>query len=108
MAAQTLEGKARETINKAAAAVKDGADAAAAGASSVLDDAMERGREAAAFVEDTARRAGAQAGEIGEQVYARGERAARSVARQTKEEPLAALLIAGAVGVAIGYLLARR
>ena len=72
------------------------------------DKVKDAAGEMGAFVGEAADRARAQAVDIGEQAYVRGKRVARSVASQAQEQSGAAMLIAGAVGVAIGYLLARR
>ena len=108
MTIQTLEEKVQKTATQTANAVKDWTGGVAARASSVLDEAKAAVGDAGAFIEDAARQAGSQATEIGEQAYAKGERVADSVARWVEEQPLAALLVAWAIGVAIGYLLARR
>ena len=108
MTIQTLEEKVQKTATQTANTVKDWTGGVAARASSVLDEAKTAVGDAGAFIEDAARQAGSQATEIGEQAYAKGERVADSVARWVEEQPLTALLVAGAIGVAIGYLLARR
>lgn len=108
MTIQTLEEKVQKTATQTANTVKDWTGGVAAGASSVLDEAKTAVGDAGAFIKDAARQAGSQATEIGEQAYAKGERGADSVARWVEQQPFTALLVAGAIGVAIGYLLARR
>ena len=101
MTFQKLEDKIDETAKKTKAAVKDRS-------ASTLEDAASAAGKAGAVVEDAARRAGEQAEEIGQQAYATGERVARTVARQVESQPIGAVLIAGALGIAVGYALARR
>ena len=60
-----------------------------------------------ATVSDAANRFGAQASELGEQAYRHAADAGRYATRQVHEQPIAAMLIAGALGVFLGFLLGR-
>ena len=95
--ASKLAGKAAERIDAASQQAKDMAQRAA-------QTAQETGEAAW----DVAQRASAQARDVAGQAYAQGERTARELARRVEEQPLVALLIAGAVGYAIAYLLHHR
>lgn len=66
--------------------------------------AAHTAREAGASAWQTAEKARGQAGEVASEAYDRGERAARELMRRAEAQPLAALLIAGAVGYATAYL----
>lgn len=80
------------------------AGSAAAGAASVLSDAKDAAEDAVKVVKDAADRTRDRAAELGGQAYARG----KDVALRLGEEPVTTALIAGTIGIAIGYLLARR
>lgn len=84
--------------------MKDLTGAMSAGASAALSDAKDKAEDAVKVVKDAAERTGGRAAELGGQAYERGKDAARRLG----EEPVAAALVAGTVGVLIGYLLARR
>jgi ElaB/YqjD/DUF883 family membrane-anchored ribosome-binding protein len=102
-------------------------------ASSIGDQAEQLGQRAAESAEqlkeaaqntahhaaDAAQRAAGRLGDardtawdvaqkVGADAYRRGEHAAHEIAEQVEERPLAALLIAGAIGYAIAYLLHAR
>jgi ElaB/YqjD/DUF883 family membrane-anchored ribosome-binding protein len=108
MSTQPPVEQLQENATLAVRAVKDRAGHAAARASSVLDEAKTAAGAAEAFIDDAAHQAGSQAAEIGQQAYAKGKRVAGSVARRIEVQPFAALLVAGAIGGAVGYLLGRR
>jgi len=84
--------------------MKDLTGAMSAGAAAVLGDAKDKAEDAVRVVKDAAERAGGRAAELGGQAYERGKDAARQIGK----EPVTAALLAGAVGVLVGYLLARR
>jgi ElaB/YqjD/DUF883 family membrane-anchored ribosome-binding protein len=87
--ASKLAGKAADRIDAASQQAKDMA---------------QRAAETGEAAWDVAQRAGAQAREVAGEAYAQGERTARELARRVEEQPLLALLIAGAVGYAMAYL----
>ena len=60
-----------------------------------------------ATIQDAAGKVGAQASEMGGQVYRQTAEAGRYVGRQVEEQPMVAVMVAGAVGVLIGLLLGR-
>jgi len=61
----------------------------------------------AAAVQDTARKLGAQAAEVGEQVYRQAVDAGRYAGRRVEEQPWAAVVATGLLGIALGFLLGR-
>ena len=95
---------------------------AAAGAEEMTERARDLAQQAASLVEeaastlvdaretawDVAQRTGAQARVVADQAYRNGQRGARELAQRVEERPLTALLVAGAVGYAIAYLLHAR
>ena len=68
-------------------------------------NAGEQARAMAAGAQDMARRAADQASAAGEVLYDQGTRAGEYLTRNVNEYPIAALLIAGAVGYGLGYLI---
>lgn len=57
---------------------------------------------------DAGEAAGRTAREVGQQVYDRGAEAGTAARRAVRDNPMPAMLLAGAVGMAIGLLMARR
>ena len=84
-----IAGKAQETFGEATSAVSS---------------AME---SATSTLGDVAQRVGAQASDLGEQAYAQSAEAVKYVGKQIKDEPVIAMLAAGALGIAIGFLIGR-
>jgi len=77
---------------------------ATASAASALGDAKDAAADTVKVVKDAADRTRERATELGGQAYARG----KDMALRLGEEPVTTALIAGGIGLAIGYLLARR
>src|SRR5471030_2783255 len=69
--------------------------------SGVADSGVE------ATVQDTVRKLGTQAAEVGEQVYRQAVDAGRYAGRQVEEQPWAAVVVTGLLGLALGLLLGR-
>jgi hypothetical protein len=61
--------------------------------------------QAGSTIRDAAIETSKQVGDAAAKTYAQGSQAAEYVSRQTAEQPLLALLVAGAVGYAIAYLI---
>ena len=76
-------------------------------ASDVADKATSVAEGVGATVQDTARKIAGQASNLGGQVYQQATDAGRYAGQQVQQQPLAALLLAGCVGAAIGYLIGR-
>ena len=72
-----------------------------------IGDIKSAAERAGSAIHDTARKIGAETSEIGEQVYEQGARGARYVSRNVEAQPIAALVIVGAVGFLLGYLVGR-
>jgi hypothetical protein len=60
-----------------------------------------------ATVQDAVRKLGTQAAEVGEQVYRQAVDAGRYAGRQIEEQPWAAAMVTGLLGLALGILLGR-
>ncbi len=89
-----IVGAGQKAYGSAREAVREGADQASAAADSM-----------AGAVSDAARRAGHQAAELGDRAYAEASNMGKYANERVKEQPLAALLLAGIVGGVIGHLL---
>jgi ElaB/YqjD/DUF883 family membrane-anchored ribosome-binding protein len=98
--ANHIADQASELGKRATAGVEEAASVARATA-----DTLGEARDHAW---DVAQRAGALARDTAAEAYRRGERAGRDIAERVEERPLAALLMAGAIGYAIAYLLHAR
>ena len=81
------------------------ASAMAGQASSAAGQAVAQTSEA---IQGVAREMGAQAGQAATTMYQQGARAGGALSRYTAEQPLTALLIAGALGYALAYLIHRQ
>jgi len=68
---------------------------------------MDTGSGVEATVQDAVRKLGTQAAEVGEQVYRQAVDAGRYAGRQVEEQPWAAVLVTGLLGLALGILLGR-
>jgi ElaB/YqjD/DUF883 family membrane-anchored ribosome-binding protein len=64
--------------------------------------------EAGNTVQDTSIKASKQIGDAATKVYRQSVQAREAISRNTAEQPLLALLIAGAIGYGIAYLIQRR
>jgi ElaB/YqjD/DUF883 family membrane-anchored ribosome-binding protein len=73
-------------------------------ARNVGDQARSMAAAAGSTAQDLARRAGEQVSMAGDTLYQQGARAGEYLARNVNEYPLTALLIAGAVGYGLAYL----
>lgn len=88
-------------IRTRAKSAADTASSMADKAKPILDDAAKRARDAAA-------KAQSQAKDIAGDLYDRGEEVASQTGQWVQQQPLVALLAAGAIGFAIGYLVSGR
>jgi ElaB/YqjD/DUF883 family membrane-anchored ribosome-binding protein len=91
-----LDQVARETTDRASALV---GEAARVGAEALA--------QAGDVVQSAAREAGNQASQTATALYAQGARAGGFIQRYAAEQPLTALLLAGAAGYALAYLIHR-
>lgn len=92
----TAKGKIDQVTGKAEALVGDAKDAAAS-----MTDNM------ASSISGMAQRASSQAAEFGEKAVTQGTKAAKYAGQQISDEPVLAMLAAGALGILVGYLIGR-
>jgi ElaB/YqjD/DUF883 family membrane-anchored ribosome-binding protein len=85
---------------------------AQASAATLARQATEAGRQAMAqageLVQGTAREAGNQASQAATNLYQQGSRAGDFISQYAAEQPVTALLVAGAIGYGLAYLIHRR
>jgi hypothetical protein len=91
-------------VDRAADATKE----QIAKATDTFTQVAERARAAAGTIRTTTMGAGKQVGEVATKAYQQGAQAADQLGRSTADQPLLALLIAGAVGYAVAYLIHAR
>jgi uncharacterized protein YjbJ (UPF0337 family) len=103
--AGNAKAQAESKVDKAAGAAQDAYGQAKDTASGLAADAASAAQGVGAKLQDAARKVGGQASEVGGQVYQQAADAGRYAGRQVQQQPLAALLIAGCIGVAIGCLI---
>ncbi|SDB06639.1 hypothetical protein [Belnapia rosea] len=104
-------GQSDDTMEKAremAGQAKGFADDTASRASGLADEARERVGEYSAQAGQMARQAGETLSQAGSQAYRQGQQATDYIGERVREEPMLALLGAGALGFALGLLIARR
>jgi ElaB/YqjD/DUF883 family membrane-anchored ribosome-binding protein len=81
-------------------------------AATMARQASEAGRQAMAqageLVQGAAREAGNQATQAATNLYQQGSRAGDFISQYAAEQPIAALLVAGAIGYGLAYLIHRR
>jgi ElaB/YqjD/DUF883 family membrane-anchored ribosome-binding protein len=77
-------------------------------ASDLAGKAQTAAVQAGSTIRDAAIEASKQVSDAAAKTYAQGSDAAKYVSRQTAEQPLLALLVAGAIGYAIAYLVHSR
>jgi hypothetical protein len=93
---EDLQAGAGEAMEKATALVRE---VSATGSQAVA--------QAGDVVQGVAHEVGSQAGQAAATVYQQGVRAGGYLSRYTAEQPLTALLIAGALGYGLAYLIHR-
>ena len=85
---------------------------AQAGAATLARQASEAGRQAMAqageVIQGAARQASDQATQAATNLYQQGSRASDFISRYTAEQPVTALLVAGAIGYGLAFLIHRR
>jgi ElaB/YqjD/DUF883 family membrane-anchored ribosome-binding protein len=85
---------------------------AQASAATLARQTTEAGRQAMAqageLVQGAAREAGNQATQAATNLYQQGSRAGDFISRYATEQPVTALLVAGAIGYGLAYLIHRR
>jgi hypothetical protein len=77
-------------------------------ASDLAGKAQTSAVQAGSTIRDAAIETGKQVTDAAAKTYAQGSQAAEFVSRQTAEQPLLALLVAGAIGYLIAYMIHSR
>jgi len=102
------ENRISDQVSGAANDVKNGVTAAAGTLSDLAGQARSAAVEAVNTIQGAAIETGKQVCDAAAKTYRQGARAGEYVSRNTAEQPLLALLIAGAVGYGIAYMIHRR
>jgi ElaB/YqjD/DUF883 family membrane-anchored ribosome-binding protein len=96
-AEQRAEAEIQPALDQGKAAVQDLANRASAAG-------MQTAGQVREFIEEVA----PQARQVAGNLYGQGARAGENVRQYAAQEPLTAMLVAGAIGFALGYLIHRR
>jgi ElaB/YqjD/DUF883 family membrane-anchored ribosome-binding protein len=123
---QRIQDRVSETTEKVGTMASDAAKQAGAAMQGKLDQgkammqdahasvgtfarqASEAGRQAMAQAGEVARAAGNQATQAATNLYQQGTRAGGFISQYAAEQPMTALLVAGAIGYGLAYLIHRR
>ena len=97
-----------ERVGNAVDEAKDRISAAAETGGDLAGRARTAAVEAGSATQNAAVEAAKQIGDAAAKTYRQGARVSKSVSENTAEQPLLALLIAGAVGFGIAYMIYRR
>ncbi len=97
-----------ERVSKVGDDLKDVAASAAQTGGDLAGQARTAAVEAGSSIKGAAIEAGRQVGDAAAKTYGQGLRASEYVSRNTAEQPLLALLIAGAIGYGIAYMIHAR
>jgi hypothetical protein len=92
----------------AAKNLKDGITNAVDAGSDLAGKAQTAATAAGSTIRDAATEAGKQVSDAAAKTYAQGAQAAEYLSRNTVEQPLLALLVAGAIGYGIAYMIHAR
>jgi hypothetical protein len=101
------ENRIIDQVSDAANDAKNGAPAAAGSLSDLAGRARSAAVEAVNTVQGAAIETGKHVRDAAAETYRQGARASEYVNRNTAEQPMLALLIAGAIGYGIAYMIHR-
>lgn len=102
------ENRISDQVSGVANDVKSGVTAAVGTLSDLAGQARSAAVETVNTIQEAAIETGKQVCDAAAKTYRQGARAGEYVSRNTAEQPLLALLIAGAVGYGIAYMIYRR
>ena len=105
---KTALDQGRQQAQQVGAAAADTMERAKTMARDVGEQALATATEAGATAQDLARRARDQAAVASDKLYQQGMRAGEYLTENVNEYPLTALLIAGAIGYGIAFLIHTR
>jgi ElaB/YqjD/DUF883 family membrane-anchored ribosome-binding protein len=97
-----------DQVSDAAKNLKSGVTDAMETGSDLAGRAQAAAVEAGGKIQSAATETAKQVSDAAAKTYAQGQRASEYVSRNTAEQPLLALLIAGAIGYGIAYMLHAR
>jgi ElaB/YqjD/DUF883 family membrane-anchored ribosome-binding protein len=104
--------QAGKTINeaeqRAEAAVQPALDQGKAALQDLANRASAAGTQTAGQVGEFIEEVAPQARQVAGNLYAQGSRSGANIRQYAAQEPLAAMLVAGAIGFALGYLIRGR
>jgi ElaB/YqjD/DUF883 family membrane-anchored ribosome-binding protein len=110
--AKEAGAQAGKTINdaeqRAEAAVRPALDQGKAGVQDLANRASAAGTQTAGQVSEFIEEVAPQARQVAGNLYDQGARAGENVRQYAAQQPLTAMLIAGGIGFALGYLIHRR
>ena len=102
------ENRIGNQVSAAANDAKNGVTAAVGTLSDLAGQARSAAVEAVNTIQGAAIETGKHVRDAAAETYRQGARAGEYVSRNTAEQPLLALLIAGAVGYGLAYMIRRR
>ena len=101
------ENRINDQLSAATDNVQNGVTSAVGKLSDLAGQARSAAVEAANTIQGAAIETGKQVSDAAAKTYQQGARAGEYISRNTAEQPLLALLIAGAVGYGIAYMIHR-
>jgi ElaB/YqjD/DUF883 family membrane-anchored ribosome-binding protein len=99
---------ANEAAQRVGAQVQPALDQGKSMVQDLANQASEAGKQAVDRAGEVLQNAAPQAKEVASNLYERGSQSGEYVRQYAVEQPLTALLIAGAIGYGLGYLIHRR
>jgi ElaB/YqjD/DUF883 family membrane-anchored ribosome-binding protein len=104
-ATEQVGNTVNETAQRVGEQVQPALDQAKAAVQDLANRASETGRQAMDRAGEFIEGAAPQASQVASNLYDQGSRSGEYVRQYAAEQPLAAMLIAGAIGYALGYLI---
>jgi ElaB/YqjD/DUF883 family membrane-anchored ribosome-binding protein len=107
-AAENAGKAANEEVQRVGAQIQPVLDQGKSVVQDLANQASEVGRQAAGQAGDLLQTVAPQAKEAASNLYQRGSQSGEYIRQYAAEQPVAALLIAGAIGYGLAYLIHRR
>ena len=107
-AAEQVGKAANEAVQRVGAQVQPALDQGKSMVQDLANQASEAGKQAVGRAGELLQNVAPQAKEVASNLYERGSQSGEYVRQYAVEQPLTALLIAGAIGYGLGYLIHRR
>ena len=99
---------ANEAMQRVGAQIQPALDQGKSMAQNLANQASEAGRQAVGQAGELLQNVAPQAKEVASNLYDRGSQSGEYIRQYAAEQPVAALLIAGAIGYGLAYLIHRR